>query len=92
MDYVFNDRDLRVQTDVSDLKLDPLFWRRVLGKNLILHDSQLLRDLSVTQADGRETDASIQLWPNAVSTASGMATSHGIKGCGPILASLTILD
>ena len=69
IDYAFNDRDLRVKKDVSDLKLDLLFWRRVLGKNLILHDSQLLRDLSVTQADGRETDASIQLWPNAVSKA-----------------------
>jgi hypothetical protein len=45
IDYAFNDRDLRVKKDVSDLKLDLLFWRRVLGKNLILHDSQLLRDL-----------------------------------------------
>src|SRR5271166_5657832 len=26
-------RDLRVKKDVSDLKLDPLFWERVLGKN-----------------------------------------------------------
>jgi len=33
MDYAFNDRDLRVKEDVSDLKLDPLFWRRVLWKN-----------------------------------------------------------
>ena len=33
MDYAFNDRDLRVKKDVSDLKLDPLFWRRVLRKN-----------------------------------------------------------
>jgi hypothetical protein len=32
MDYSFNDRDLRVKKLVSDLKLDPLFWRRVLGK------------------------------------------------------------
>jgi hypothetical protein len=32
-DYTFNDRDLRVKKDVSDLKLDPLFWRRVLRKN-----------------------------------------------------------
>ena len=33
MDYALNDRDLRFKKDVSDLKLDPLFWRRVLGKN-----------------------------------------------------------
>jgi hypothetical protein len=33
MDYAFHDRDLRVKKDVSDLKLDPIFWRRVLGKN-----------------------------------------------------------
>jgi hypothetical protein len=33
MDYALNDRDLRVEKDVSDLKLDRLFWRRVLGKN-----------------------------------------------------------
>src|SRR5271165_4255338 len=26
-------RDLRVKKDVSDLKLDPLLWERVLGKN-----------------------------------------------------------
>ena len=34
MDYAFNDRDLRFKKDVSDLKLDPLFWRRVLGKTI----------------------------------------------------------
>jgi hypothetical protein len=33
MDYAFNDRDLRVKRDVSDLKLNPLFLRGVLGKN-----------------------------------------------------------
>ena len=33
IDYAFNERDLRVKKDVSDLKLDPLFWRRVLWKN-----------------------------------------------------------
>src|SRR5208283_1400734 len=33
MDYALNDRDLRVKKDVSDLKLDPLFWGRVLRKN-----------------------------------------------------------
>src|SRR5208337_4795273 len=33
MDYAFSDRHLRVKKDVSDLKLNPLFWGRVLGKN-----------------------------------------------------------
>ncbi len=33
MNYAFNDRDLRVKKDVSDLELDPLFWRYVLGRN-----------------------------------------------------------
>jgi hypothetical protein len=33
MDYALKDRDLRAKKDVSDLKLDPLFWGRVLGKN-----------------------------------------------------------
>ena len=36
MDYAFKYRDLRVKKDVSDLKLDPLFWRRVLWKNHFL--------------------------------------------------------
>jgi hypothetical protein len=35
IDYAVNDRDLRVKTEVSDLKLEPLFWRRVLGKNYL---------------------------------------------------------
>jgi hypothetical protein len=33
MNYAFNNRDLRVKKDVSDLELDPLFWRCVLGRN-----------------------------------------------------------
>src|SRR5271155_3619361 len=33
MDCTLNDKDLRIKKDVSDLKLDPLFWGRVLGKN-----------------------------------------------------------
>ena len=33
IDYTFNERDLRVKKGVSDLELDPLFWRRVPGKN-----------------------------------------------------------
>jgi hypothetical protein len=33
INYAFNDRDLRVNKDVNDLELDPLFWRCVLGKN-----------------------------------------------------------
>ena len=33
MDYALNDRNLRVKKYVSDLKLDPLFWVRVLRKN-----------------------------------------------------------
>src|SRR5271165_3223691 len=33
MDYAFSGKDLRVKKDVSDLKLDFLFWRRVLRKN-----------------------------------------------------------
>src|SRR6266436_8398113 len=48
MDYAFNNRDLRVKKDVSDLKLDPLFWRRVLGKNYFfasyrIHPSAAIR-------------------------------------------------
>ncbi len=48
MDYACNDRDLRVKKDVSDLKLDPLFWRRVLGKNYFfasyrIHPSAAIR-------------------------------------------------
>ena len=33
MNYAFNDKDLRVKKDVSDLELDSLFWRCVLGRN-----------------------------------------------------------
>ncbi len=29
MNYAFNDRDLRVKKDVSDLELDPLFFRKL---------------------------------------------------------------
>ena len=48
MDYAFNDRDLRFKKDVSELKLDPLFWRRVLGKNYFfagyrIHSSAAVR-------------------------------------------------
>src|SRR6516162_3385710 len=48
MDYAFNERDLRFKKDVSDLKLDPLFWRRVLGKNYFfagyrIHSSAAVR-------------------------------------------------
>ena len=48
MDCAFNDRDLRFKKDVSDLKLDPLFWRRVLGKNYFftgyrIHSSAAVR-------------------------------------------------
>jgi hypothetical protein len=32
-DYAWNDRNLRVKKDVSDLKMDSLFWGSVLGKN-----------------------------------------------------------
>jgi hypothetical protein len=34
MNYAFNDMDLRVKKNVSDLELDPLFWRCVLGDTL----------------------------------------------------------
>ena len=33
MDYTLNDRYLRVKKDVSDLKMDSLFWGSVLRKN-----------------------------------------------------------
>jgi len=33
MHYCFNDSDLRVKKDVSNLKRDALFWGRVFGKN-----------------------------------------------------------
>jgi hypothetical protein len=33
MVYALSCRDLRVKKDVSDLKVYPLFWGRVLGKN-----------------------------------------------------------
>ena len=33
MDYALIGNDLRVKEDVSDLKVYPLFWRCVLGKN-----------------------------------------------------------
>jgi hypothetical protein len=32
MDYALSGKDLRVKKDVSDLKLCPLFWGRVLRK------------------------------------------------------------
>ena len=49
MNYAFNDRDLRVKKDVSDLELDPLFWRCVLGRNYfsqvigLIHQQQFSR-------------------------------------------------
>ena len=35
-----NDKDLRVKKDVSDLKLDPLFWGRVIEKKLFFRQQQ----------------------------------------------------
>jgi hypothetical protein len=34
MYYPLRERELRVKTDVIDLKLDRLFWRRVFGKTI----------------------------------------------------------
>jgi hypothetical protein len=39
MNYAFNDRDLRVKKDVSDLELDPLF-SQVIG---LIHQQQFSR-------------------------------------------------
>src|SRR6202521_2442006 len=36
MDYALIGKDLRVKKDVSDLKMDSLFWGSVLGKNYFL--------------------------------------------------------
>ena len=33
VDYALIGKDLRQKKDVSDLKVDPLFWGRALGKN-----------------------------------------------------------
>jgi len=52
MDYAFNDRDLRVKKDVSDLKLDPLFWRRVLGKNYFFASYRIYPSAAVPQVCG----------------------------------------
>jgi len=52
MDYAFNDRDLRVKKDVSDLKLDPLFWRRVLGKNDFFASYRIHPSAAVRQVCG----------------------------------------
>ena len=52
MDYAFNDRDLRVKRDVSDLKLDPLFWRRVLGKNYFFASYRIHPSAAVPQVCG----------------------------------------
>src|SRR4029077_1029798 len=52
MDCAFNDRDLRVKEDVSDLKLDPLFWRRVLGKNYFFASYRIHPSAAVRQACG----------------------------------------
>ena len=49
MNYAFNDKDLRVKKDVSDLELDPLFRRCVLGKSYfaqvigLIHQQQFSR-------------------------------------------------
>jgi len=32
-DFALNDRNLRVKKDVSDLKMDSLFWGSVLGRD-----------------------------------------------------------
>jgi hypothetical protein len=40
MDYAFIGKDLRLKKDVSDLKLCPLFWGRVLGKNYFFASCQ----------------------------------------------------
>jgi hypothetical protein len=52
MDYAFNDRDLRVKKDVSDLKLDPLFWRRVIGKNYFFASYRIHPSAAVPQVCG----------------------------------------
>ena len=52
MDYAFNDRDLRVKEDVTDLKLDPLFWRRVLGKNYFFASYRIHPSAAVPQVCG----------------------------------------
>jgi len=52
MDYAFNDRDLGVNKDVSDLKLDPLFWRRVLGENYFFASYRIHPSAAVPQVCG----------------------------------------
>src|ERR1700758_2336446 len=52
MDYAFSDRDLRVKKDVSDLKLDFLFWRRVLGKNYFFTSYRFHPSAAVPQVCG----------------------------------------
>ncbi len=52
MDYAFNDTDLRVKRDVSDLKLDPLFWRRVLRKNDFFASYRIHPSAAVPQVCG----------------------------------------
>ena len=52
MDCAFNDRDLRVKEDVSDLKLDPLFWRRVLWKNYFFASYRIHPSAAVRQVCG----------------------------------------
>ena len=52
MDYAFNGRDLRVKKDVSDLKLDFLFWRRVLRKNYFFASYRIDPSAAVPQVCG----------------------------------------
>src|ERR1700751_2591089 len=52
MDYAFSDRDLRVKKDVSDLKVDPLFLRRVLGKNYFFTSYRIHPSAAVPQVCG----------------------------------------
>jgi hypothetical protein len=53
MDYTFKKRDLRVKKDVSDLKLDPLFWGHVLGKTIFSQAVELIYPQQFRRCVGR---------------------------------------
>ena len=65
MDYALNDRDLRFKKDVSDLNLDPLFWRRVLGKNYFFASYRIHSSAAVLVAVH---------WPMPTKCATGAST------------------
>ena len=58
--YALSNRLLRVKKDVSDLKLDLLFWERVLGKTIFSQLSKWIHPAAIPPLRGALSTATIR--------------------------------